>query len=446
MFDSLSDRLQAVFAKLGGKGILTEDDVDTGLKEVRKALLEADVNFKVVKDFVARIREKAVGEEVLKSLSPAQQVIKIVHDELVHLLGDANVPLAEARPGPTVIMLVGLQGAGKTTTIAKLAMWLRKKGKSPLLVAADVYRPAAITQLQSLGKQINIPVYSEGTQASPPDIAEHALQTARLDGHSVLLIDTAGRLQVDERLMGELEEIRRRVTPHEIIMVVNAAIGQESVNVATEFHRRVPLTGLIMTQVDGDARGGASLSIREVTGVPIKFLGTGEKIELGTIEPFHPDRLAQRILGMGDMMTLIEKSMEAFDEEQAKRDTKRMMKGQFNFEDFLENMRKMRSIGSLSSIIKMIPGLGNKFKDIDEMIDEKELKRVEAIIQSMTLKERRNPDMINMSRRLRIARGSGTDIQDVNALIKQFKEMQRTMKKFGKNGRGGPDDLLRMLK
>ncbi|GIV97240.1 MAG: signal recognition particle protein [Herpetosiphonaceae bacterium] len=442
MFESLSDRLQGVFAKLGGKGRLTEADVEAGLREVRLALLEADVNFKVVKEFIARVREKAVGEEVLRSLTPAQQVVKIVYDELVHLLGDANVPIADVRPGPTVIMLVGLQGSGKTTTAAKLALWLRKKtGKAPLLVAGDIYRPAAIHQLQTLGKQINVPVYSEGNQTPPPVIAEHALREARLNGYSTVILDTAGRLQIDDRLMAELEEIRARVPVHETLLIVDAMIGQEAVKVAEEFHRRVPLSGIIMTKVDGDARGGAALSARHVTGVPIKFLATGEKTD--ALEAFHPERLATRILGMGDMLTLIERAEEVYDKDQAKKLEKKMRKGEFDFDDFLNSMRQMRKMGPLQQLLSMIPGMGQLSK-MDELVDEKEIKRIEAIILSMTLKERRNPDIINMSRRQRIARGSGTRIEDVTALIKQFKEMQRMMKRFSKGG--DPRDLLRMLR
>jgi signal recognition particle subunit SRP54 len=448
MFDNLSDRLTDVFNRIGSKGRLTEADVDAGLREVRLALLEADVNFKVVKNFIARVREQAIGEAVTKSLSPGQQVIKIVHDELVHLLGDANVPINESktREQPTVIMLVGLQGAGKTTMAAKLALHLRKKGKVPLLVAADIYRPAAIKQLETLGKQLNIAVYSEGTAVAPPDIAERALRQARINGNNIVIIDTAGRLQIDDRLMTELQEITTRVQPHETMLVVDAMIGQESVKVAETFHAKVALTGLIMTKVDGDARGGASISMREVTGVPIKFLGTGEKTD--ALEPFHPDRLAQRILGMGDMMTLIEKAEQVYDKDQAKKMEKKMRKGTFDFEDFLNAMASMRKLGPLQQILGMIPGIGKQMrqiKDLDEAVDEREMKRIEAIILSMTPKERRNPDLLaNTSRKRRIAAGSGTRLEDVNALVKQFREMQRMMKKFGRGG--NPNDLMKMLK
>ncbi|MFO7167674.1 MAG: signal recognition particle protein [Chloroflexota bacterium] len=445
MFESLSDRLQAVFQKLGGKGKLTEEDVREAMKQVRIALLEADVNLKVVKDFVARVTEKAIGEEVTKSLTPAQQVIKIVHEELIELLGRDSVPLAEARPGPTVLMLVGLQGAGKTTHAAKLALHLRKKGKRPLLVAADVYRPAAITQLESLGKQLNIPVYSEGTQARPPDIARNALQQARAQGLTHMIVDTAGRLQIDEPLMQELEEIVAAVDPTEKLLVVDAMIGQEAVRVAEEFNKRVALSGIIFTKVDGDARGGAALSVRAVTGVPIKFLGTGEKVEAGTLEPFHPDRLASRILGMGDVLSLIERAEQIYDEEQAKKMQKKLIKGSFDFEDFLQSMQQMRKLGPLQQILAMIPGMGQLARN-EELVSEKELKRIEAIIYSMTPKERRNPDIIKGSRKERIARGSGTKVQDVTALVSQFRQMQRMMKKLGGNGRGGQIDPRELMK
>ncbi|HSH77272.1 MAG TPA: signal recognition particle protein [Herpetosiphonaceae bacterium] len=427
MFESLSDRLQNVFARLGSRGRLSEEDVDEALKEVRRALLEADVNFKVVKDFVARVRERAIGEEITKSLTPAQMVVKIVNDELIHLLGDELAPLADARPGPTVIMMVGLQGAGKTTTAAKLALFLRKKHKNPLMVAADVYRPAAITQLETLGRQLQIPVYSEGTEVRPPVIARNALEFARTNNHQVVIVDTAGRLQIDEPLMAELEEIKQSVNPAEILLIVDAMIGQESVRVAEEFNRRVPLSGFIMTKIDGDARGGAALSIRQVTGIPIKFLGAGEKTD--ALEPFYPDRLASRILGMGDVLSLIERAEEVIDKDDAKRMEKKLRKGSFDFEDFLNSMRQMRKLGPLQSILGMIPGMSQLGK-LDEMIDERDLKRVEAMILSMTPQERRDPDIIKASRKERIARGSGTGVEDVNDLIGQFRQMQRMMKQM----------------
>ncbi|KAB8140463.1 signal recognition particle protein [Chloroflexia bacterium SDU3-3] len=454
MFESLSDRLQTVFQKLGGKGKLTEDDVREAMKQVRIALLEADVNLKTVKEFVSAVTEKAIGEEVTKSLTPDQQVIKIVNQELVTLLGTEHVPLTESKPGPTVLMLVGLQGAGKTTLAAKLALFLRKKNKRPLLVAADIYRPAAITQLESLGKQLNIPVYSEGTQARPAEIAAHALEKAKAEGYNHVIIDTAGRLQIDEPLMVELQEIVDTVQPAERLLVVDAMIGQEAVRVADEFNRRVALSGVVMTKIDGDARGGAALSVRSVTGVPIKFLSTGEKVDTNTLEPFHPDRLASRILGMGDVLSLIERAEQVYDEDQARKMQKKLVKGSFDFEDFLNSMQQMRKLGPLQDILKMIPGMG-KLGNIDEMISEREMKRLEAMIFSMTMEERRNPDIIKGRRRERIAKGSGTQVQDVIALVKQFKEMQRMMKQMGQGGKGGrggrgggidPRDLMRRLR
>ncbi|HEU5087742.1 MAG TPA: signal recognition particle protein [Roseiflexaceae bacterium] len=449
MFESLSDRLQAVFQKLGGKGILTEDDVREAMKQVRIALLEADVNLKVVKDFVGKVTEQAIGEEVTKSLTPSQQVVKIVNEQLVDLLGRDSVPLAEARPGPTVLMLVGLQGAGKTTLAAKLALFLRKKGKRPMLVAADVYRPAAITQLESLGRQLNIPVHAQGTDARPPDIVRNALNRARAENISHLIIDTAGRLQIDEPLMQELEQIVEVASPHEKLLVVDSMIGQEAVRVAEEFNRRVALSGVVMTKVDGDARGGAALSVRAVTGVPIKFLSSGEKVDGNTIEVFHPDRLASRILGMGDVLSLIERAEQVYDAEQAKKMQKKLLKGSFDFEDFLNSMQQMRKLGPLQQLLKMIPGMDQLARD-EELVSEKELKKIEAIIYSMTPLERRNPDVIKNSRKERIARGSGTQVHDVTALVSQFRQMQRMMKKMGgKGGRGGqidPRELMRRMR
>jgi signal recognition particle subunit SRP54 len=446
MFESLSDRLQTTFQKLGGKGKLTEDDVREAMKQVRLALLEADVNLKVVKEFVANVTEQAIGEEVTKSLTPDQQVVKIVNNELIRLLGTENVPLAEERTGPTVLMLVGLQGSGKTTLASKLALFLRKKGKRPLLVAADVYRPAAITQLESLGRQLNIPVHSEGTDVRPPDIARHAVERARAEGFNYVLVDTAGRLQIDEPLMAELEQIIDEVHPVERLLVVDAMIGQEAVRVADEFNRRVNLTGVVMTKVDGDARGGAALSIRSVTGVPIKFLGTGEKVDAHTLEPFYPDRLASRILGMGDVLSLIERAEQIYDEEQAKRMQKKLRKGSFDFEDFLSSMHQMRKLGPLQQIMKMIPGLG-QLADNEELVSEKDMKRIEAIIFSMTPRERRNPDLIKGRRKERIAKGSGVQLQEVTALVSQFKKMQRMMKQLsGKGGQLNPRDFNKFLR
>ncbi len=457
MFESLSDRLQTVFQKFGSKGILTEDDVREGMKQVRLALLEADVNYKVVKDFVARVTEQAIGEEVLKSLTPHQQVVKIVHQELIRLLGDTNAPLAEARPGPTIIMLVGLQGTGKTTLAAKLALLLRKQGKRVMLVACDVYRPAAIKQLETLGKQINVPVYSESIESRPPEIAQRALEHARQEMINVVILDTAGRLQIDQALMDELKQIQAAVHATERLLVVDAMTGQDAVKVAETFNAEIDLTGVVMSKMDGDARGGAALSVRSVTGLPIKFMSTGEKVDGNTLEPFHPERLASRILGMGDMLSLIERAEHLYDAEQAKQMEKKLSKGQFDFEDFLDAMNQMRKLGPFQQILGMIPGMG-QFAQNEELINEKRIKRVEAIILSMTPYERRNPDIIKRSRRERIARGSGTTVEDVNALIKQFTQMQRMMKqmmgnaktKRGKRGgRGGadidPQELLRML-
>lgn len=457
MFESLSDRLQAAFKKLGAKGRLDESDVREAMKTVRLALLEADVNFKVVKEFVATVTEQAIGEAVTKSLTPDQQVVKIVHQELIKLLGVDHVPLQEARPGPTVMMLVGLQGTGKTTLAAKLALHLRKKGRKVLLAACDVYRPAAITQLQTLGRQINVPVYSEGSAASPPDIAANALAQAKREMANVLIIDTAGRLQIDEPLMQELEQINERVQPTERLLIVDAMTGQEAVRVAESFNQRIQVTGLVMSKMDGDARGGAALSVRAVTGVPIKFLSTGEKIDASTLEPFHPDRLASRILGMGDVLSLIEKAEQIYDAEQAKAMEKKLRKGKFDFEDFLTAMQQMRQLGPLQQILGMIPGMSQLARN-EELINERQLKQVEAIIFSMTLQERRNPEIIKASRRARIARGSGTSEQDVSQLIKQFTQMQRMMKQLaggqgggrrgGRGGQGGidPRDIMRMLK
>lgn len=468
MFESLSDRLQSVFQKLGSKGILTENDVREGMKQVRLALLEADVNFKVVKDFVARVTEQAVGEEVMKSLTPHQQVVKIVNEELVALLGEKNEPLLEARPGPTIIMLVGLQGTGKTTLAAKLGLHLRKqKGKRVMLVACDVYRPAAITQLELLGRQLNIPVYSEGTEAHPPDIARNAIEKARQDMMNVVIIDTAGRLQIDDHLMEELELIDSAVGTTERLLVVDAMTGQEAVRVAETFNQRIALTGVVMTKMDGDARGGAALSVRSVTGIPIKFLSTGEKVDSTTLQPFHPDRLASRILGMGDVLSLIEQAEQMYDAEQAKTMHKKISKGKFDFEDFLNAMQQMRKLGPFQQILGMIPGFSQVARSLEEnqeILPERELKRIEAMICSMTPVERRNPQIIKIARRERIAKGSGTSIQEVNALLKQFQHMQRMMKqltgkggkgkKGGRRGGGGgggmgdidPQDLMRMLR
>ncbi len=435
MFETLSDRLNETFGKLGKKGRLTEKDVDDAMRDVRRALLEADVNFKVVKSFVANVKERALGQEVLQSLTPAQTVIGIVNEELIQILGAEQVPLRTPSRPPQILMMVGLNGAGKTTHTGKLALHLRKQGRNPLMVAADVYRPAAINQLQALGRQIDMPVYEEGTKANPIDIARNAVRYAQDRGYNPVIIDTAGRLQIDERLMQELVDIKQAVDPTEILLVADAMTGQEAVGVAEEFHRQLDVTGLVLTKMDGDARGGAALSIRSVTGVPIKFIGTGEKLD--ALEPFYPDRLAGRILGMGDVLSLIERAQEQTTEEDAERLQNRMMKGQFDLEDFLEQLQKVKSMGPLSQLMDMIPGLGGQLRQAKAQISDDDYKKVEAIIQSMTPWERRHPEKINNSRRRRIARGSGRDRQEVNQMLSQFKEMQKMMGQFGQMAKKG---------
>ena len=435
MFESLSDRLQETLGKLAKKGQLTEKDVDDAMKEVRRALLEADVNFKVVKDFVARVRERAIGQDVLKSLSPYQTVIGIVNEELINVLGSEREPLRSPDRPPQVIMLVGLQGSGKTTHAAKLAVHLRKEGRNPVLVAGDVYRPAAVNQLQTLGKQINVPVFDEGIQANPVDIASHGVQFARERGHNPVIVDTAGRLQVDERMMQELVNVKASINPTEILLVADAMTGQEAVGVAEEFHRQLGVTGLILTKMDGDARGGAALSIRAVTGVPIKFIGTGEKVD--ALEPFYPDRLATRILGMGDVQTLMERARDQTSEEEAERLSKRMMKGSFDLSDFLDQLQKIKKMGPIGDLLGMIPGMGGQLRQVKDQISDDATKQVEAIIQSMTPYERRHPESISSGRRRRIARGSGTSTSDVNQLLSQFKEMRKMMGQMGNMAKKG---------
>lgn len=442
MFESLGNRLQTVFDNLQRRGKLTEADVDAAMREVRLALLEADVNYKVVKGFIARVRERAVGHEVMRSLTPGQQVVKIVHDELVTTLGEPG-RLNLGLQSPAVIMLVGLQGAGKTTMAAKLALFLRKQGRRPLLVAADVYRPAAIDQLETLGRQLDIPVFSEGPDADPVKVAANAVQSATRSGATTVIIDTAGRLNIDEMMMGEIKAIKSKVQPVETLLVADAMTGQEAVRVATDFDNAVDITGLIMTKVDGDARGGAAISMREVTGVPIKFLGTGEK--LNAVEVFYPDRLVNRILGMGDVMSLIEKAQEEMDQEEAQRAGERLMSGEFNLEDFLKQMQQIKKLGPIGKLLDMVPGMNKMARDVDLSGAEGDLKRVEAIIQSMTFKERRSPKLIKASRKRRIAAGSGTTVQDVNVLLKQFREMQLMMKKLGKGGGRGQGGLGSLL-
>jgi signal recognition particle subunit SRP54 len=426
-FEGLADRLQSVMNKIRGKGKVTEADVKDMMREVRLALLEADVNFKVVKDFVKRVSERAVGQEVLKSLTPGQQVIKVVKEELTALMGGEQSKIAVATRPPTVIMMVGLQGAGKTTTTGKLANLLRKKyNRKPLLVAADIYRPAAIKQLETLGKQLNMPVFSLGDQVSPVEIAKQAIEKAKEDHHDYVLIDTAGRLHIDEALMDELKQIKEVTKPDEIFLVVDAMTGQDAVNVAQSFNEQLGLTGVILTKLDGDTRGGAALSIKAVTNTPIKFVGMGEKLD--ALEPFHPERMASRILGMGDVLTLIEKAQAAVDEEKAKELEQKMRTMSFTLDDFLEQLGQVRKMGPLDEILKMLPG-ANKMKGLNNIqIDEKQISHVEAIIRSMTKEEKTNPEIINASRKKRIAKGSGTSVQEVNRLLKQFEEMKKMMK------------------
>jgi len=430
VFDQLSDRLGAIFSRLTGRGKLTESDVNEALREVRIALLEADVSLGAAKEFVAHVKEKALGANVLESLTPAQTIVKIVHDELVALLGgagEASTRLQFSDAPPSIIMLVGLQGSGKTTQAGKLALRLKEQGRRTLLVAADVYRPAAITQLQTLGKQIDLPVYEAGT-GDPVKIARDGVNEAKRLGLSTVIIDTAGRLQIDDALMVELERIKAAVNPKEILFVADAMTGQEATNVAKGFNDRLGITGVILTKMDGDTRGGAALSVYNVTQAPIKFVGVGEK--LSALEPFHPDRLASRILGMGDVLTLIEKTQSIYSEDQAKKLEEKLRKQSFTLDDFLEQMRQMKKIGSMTDILKMVPGLSRALpKDFE--IPEKDLKRVEAIICSMTRRERRDPSILNGSRRKRIAHGSGTQVSDVNRLVKQFEQARQMMKQLG---------------
>jgi signal recognition particle subunit SRP54 len=430
MFENLTNRLQGIFDGLGRVGKLTEQDVDKAMREVRMALLEADVSLSVVKDFVKRVKERAVGAEVSKSLKPGQMVVKIVHEELLATLGEGGKLNFSGSVKPYVIMLVGLNGAGKTTTAAKLALHLRRDNKQPFLVAADTYRPAAVDQLVTLAKQVSIPHYEEGVRAKPPDICQRGVKAAKDANAAVVILDTAGRLQIDEPLMAELEEIKRRTNPAEIILVADSMTGQEAVNIAEGFNKRLGITGLILTKVDGDSRGGAALSMRAVTGVPIKFLGTSEKLD--GFEQFHPDRLAQRILGMGDVMTLIEKAEEVYEEQEALKLQKKLMENQFTLQDFLEQLQRIRKMGSIGNLLGMIPGM-NRYKDqIDQNDMEKRISRVEAIINSMTKGERANPKIINASRRKRIAAGSGVQVRDVNEVLKQFADMQDLMKQVRK--------------
>ena len=427
-FEGLSEKLNATFKRLRGKGRLTEADVREGMREVRLALLEADVSYKVVKEFVSKVTERCVGSDVLDSLTPAQQIIKIVNEELTALMGGSNARLTTASKGPTVVMMVGLQGAGKTTNGAKLAGLLRRSyGKRPLLVACDVYRPAAINQLQVVGKQLDIPVFEMG-QIDPVKIAEEALKYARDHGHDTVFLDTAGRLHIDEALMDELKAIKAAVHPHEILLVVDAMTGQDAVNAAGAFDDALGIDGVMLTKLDGDARGGAALSIRATTGKPIKFVGTGEKLD--QIELFHPERMASRILGMGDMLTLIEKAEQQYDEEQAKKLEEKLRKNKLTLTDYLEQLEQLQNMGDLSEMMGMIPGMGNQLKNTQ--IDEKQMARTRAIIQSMTPKERENPQILNASRKRRIAAGCGQEVSDVNRLLKSFEMLQQLTKSMGK--------------
>lgn len=440
MFDNLSDKLESVFKKLRGQGVMTEDNIKEAMREVRLALLEADVNFKVVKDFVENVRQKAVGTEVLQSLAPGQQVIRIVHDELIALMGgDQDNSLDLAAKPPVSIMMVGLQGAGKTTTCGKLASWLRKQKRRPLLVPADVYRPAAIEQLKTVGRQLNIDVYDSKADQDPVDIASAAIRFAELNGFDTVLLDTAGRHQIDDFLMGELERIKAAAQPREILFVADAMTGQEAVTVANGFNDRLQITGVILSKLDGDAKGGAALSIKAVTGAPVKFVGLGEKLD--ALEVFHPDRLVSRILGMGDVLTLVEKAQLNLDEKETARLTQKLKKNQFDLEDFLAQLQQLKKMGSLESLMGMIPGMGKMMKQMQgAQPSEKEMKRIEAIIRSMTPAERADHGIINGSRRLRISKGSGTTVQEINLLLKRFTEAQKMMKQLTKMG---PKNLMK---
>ena len=432
-FEGLSDKLQAAFKKLTGKGKLNEQNIKDAMREVRMALLEADVNYVVVKDFIKRVSERCIGTEILSSLNAGQQVIKIVTDELPALMGGSNAKLTWSSSVPTIYMLCGLQGAGKTTMCGKLANYLVKEGKKPLLAACDIYRPAAIRQLQVVGEQVNVPVFEKGTQ-DPVKTVQEAVEHARYYGRDVLIIDTAGRLHVDEALMNELSRIKETVHPQEILLVVDAMTGQDAVNVAKAFNDQLNIDGVILTKLDSDTRGGAALSVRAVTGKPIKFSGTGEK--MGDIEPFHPDRMASRILGMGDMLTLIEKATENMDQDKTDKLGKKLQRNaaDLNLEDFLEQMQQMKKMGPLSNILGMLPGIGSKLKDVE--IDENAFKKPEAIVHSMTPQERRHPDILNASRRKRIAAGAGVTVQDVNALMRQFDQMRQMVKQMMGNKKG----------
>ena len=433
-FEGLSEKLQGVFSALKGKGSLTEADIDAAMREVKLSLLEADVNFKVVKEFVANVKEKAIGAEVLNSLTPAQQVVKIVNAELTDLMGGANSKLTYSPRGFTVLMMVGLQGTGKTTTCGKLASWLKQNGKKPMLCACDIYRPAAIDQLEVVGKSVNTPVFTMRESKNPSEIASTAMKEAELKGFDVLIVDTAGRLQIDEALMEELEVLKSNIKPHEILLVVDALTGQDAVNAAKGFDERLGIDGIIMTKMDGDSRGGAALSAKKVTGKPVKFIGMGEKMD--ALEQFHPERMASRILGMGDLLSLIEQAEAAYDEEQAAKLEKQLRKNQFTLEDFLEQMGQIKKMGGLGKIVGMLPGMsGRGIKEEDIAKGEAEFKQMEAIIQSMTREERKDPKLLNAGRRKRISAGSGQPVNKINNLIKKYEESRKMMKKFSKKGK-----------
>lgn len=441
LFEGLSSKLQNTIKRLRGAGRVTEKDVKEIMREIKLALLEADVNFKVVKDFINKVSERAVGQEVLESLSPGQQVIKIVYEELIDLMGKEPSKITFSPRPPTVIMMVGLQGSGKTTTSGKLANLLRKQGKNPLLVACDIYRPAAIKQLEVVGNQLNIPVFSLGDKVNPVDIARAALNHANTKGYDIVIIDTAGRLHIDEELMEELKNIKAAVKPHEILLVVDSMTGQDAVNVAESFNSKLGIDGIVLTKLDGDTRGGAALSVKAVTGRPIKFAASGEK--LSDLEPFYPDRMASRILGMGDVLSLIEKAQEAFDEKKALELEKKMRSQQFTLEDFRDQLQQIKNMGPLQQILGMLPGMNSKMLQNAD-IDEKKMARIEAIINSMTLEERRNPSIINASRKKRIAAGSGTTVQDVNRLLRDFEEIKKMFRMFSEMGKKGKKSFGRM--
>ena len=443
MFDNLTDKLTGIFQKLQSRGRLTEKDIDDALGQVRRALLEADVNFKVARDFVANVKERSLGSDVLQSLTPGQQVVKIVHEELTSMLSGGDHRLVLSSQLPSVLMLCGLQGAGKTTTAAKLALQQRKDGHTSLLVAADLKRPAAISQLETLGKQLDIPVYSDDpANTTVVKVAQAVVKRAQQLGISWVIIDTGGRLHIDDDLMSELEDVKKAVSPNETLLVVDAMTGQDAVNAAEEFHKKMSLTGLVMTKLDGDARGGAALSITQVTGVPIKFIGVGERND--ALEPFHPDRLASRILAMGDVLTLIEKAQQVVDEDQAKEMERKFRQATFDLDDFLQQIQSVRKMGSLSQIMEMIPGMNMMGKKMPTEFDEGQMNRIEAIIQSMTVEERKRPEIINGSRRRRISRGSGTTAQDINQLMNQYRQTQKIMKQFARNK--NPRGLMNMFR